>query len=63
MLHVKGSKALYTRSVDNPAALGQGEHLGESRGMHAGVMLFGYLTGALVQFRQYAVDERTLSNS
>ena len=63
MLHIECAEPFYSRSVYYPAALGQREHLGESGGVHTGIMLFGYLRCALVQLRQDGVHQGALPHS
>ena len=63
MLHIKCAEPLDTRSINDPSALGQREHLGECGGMHTCVMFLGNLTGTLVKFRQDAVHKSALTHT
>ena len=60
-LHIEGAEAFDTGGVDEPAALAEGEHLGEGGGVHAGVVALGDLGCAQAEVGQEGVDEGTLA--
>ena len=63
LLYIEGSEALDARSIDEIAALWQGEHLAEGGSMHSAVVRLADFCGALGSIGDELVDERGFSHA